>query len=258
MSTQTRIRVAVSGFRGRMGAEVVQAVSSAPDMEFVGGADPAWDGSAKPGVLLSKNLEDVLQGCAPDVVVDFTTPSTVFANAERVLQHGTHCVVGTTGLTPEERTRLGNLAAEREVGILIAPNFAVGAVLMMEFARQAARWFAGAEIVELHHDRKLDAPSGTSLMTAENINAARQTPEAVSGGQQPARGQQEGSVHIHSVRLPGLVAHQEVLFGNPGETLTIRHDSLDRKGFMPGVLMGIRRIRERRGLVSGLESFLSR
>lgn len=204
------INVAVSGAAGRMGQAVVEAVEGAPDMALVGRADPQ----------LGTALQDILGDA--DVVVDFTRPDTALANARLCLEAGVHCVMGTTGADFSE------LAGVGEANLFVAPNFAIGAVLMMEASKLAARHMPECEIVELHHDRKLDAPSGTALRTAELIREAG------------------GNVHepIHSVRLPGLVAHQEVVFGGPGQTLTIRHDSIDRESFMPGVLLAVRKVGE--------------
>lgn len=238
-----------------MGSHVVEAVQSAEDMLFCGGADPSAPPQAPGGPVFSLTVQALLEVVRPDVVVEFSVPRAVFTNAKHVLEAGIPCVIGTTGLNTEERSDLGAIAEKKGVGVLIAPNFAVGAVLMMEFARQAARFFSGAEIIELHHERKLDAPSGTALMTAARIAEGRGQEQPELEGH-PARGQNVSGVPVHSVRLPGLVAHQEVLFGNPGEGLTIRHDSYDRKSFMPGVLLGIRGILKRTGLVYGLESFL--
>jgi 4-hydroxy-tetrahydrodipicolinate reductase len=204
------IRVAVAGASGRMGATVCEAVEDAPDMQLTGRADPAL------GVALPDVLADA------DVVVDFTTPGTALANALECVAAGVHVVIGTTGFDLEP------LRSARGANVFVAPNFAIGAVLMMRFAAEAAKHMEKAEIVELHHDRKLDAPSGTAKRTAELMAAA-------SGGAEPP---------IHSVRLPGLVAHQEVILGGLGETLTIRHDSIDRIAFMPGVLLAIRRVGE--------------
>jgi 4-hydroxy-tetrahydrodipicolinate reductase len=224
------IRVAVSGAAGRMGETVCAAVEGADDMELVGRADPT----------LGTSLEQVLSESNPDVVVDFTVPSTVFENAKLCLEHHTHAVVGTTGLDQKQLDALREAAAGSRGNCLIAPNFALGAVLMMEAAKLIAPHMPAHEIVELHHDQKLDAPSGTAKRTAELVAAA---------------GGREG-VPIHSVRLPGLVAHQEVIFGGPGQTLTIRHDSLSRESFMPGVLMAVRKVAELDGLVVGLERLL--
>jgi len=202
------INVAVSGAAGRMGDTVCRAVEGAEDMALVGRADP----------LLDTSLLDVLGDA--DVVVDFSTPDTALENARHCLDAGVHCVMGTTGADFSELAGVGS------ANLFVAPNFAIGAVLMMKFAAEAAPHMPECEIVELHHDRKVDAPSGTAALTAERIAEAG------------------GNVHqpIHSVRLPGLVAHQEVIFGGPGQTLTIRHDSVDRESFMPGVLLAIRKV----------------
>ncbi|MGQ9808664.1 MAG: 4-hydroxy-tetrahydrodipicolinate reductase [Armatimonadota bacterium] len=249
------IRVGVCGFLGRMGAEVVRAVSEADGMIFAGGADPQCQGDGPEGAFCSASVEEMLREAHPEVVVDFTVPAAAAGNIRAALEAGAHCVVGTTGIPEDERERLGDLARSRGLGLLIAPNFAMGAVLMMRFAQEAARFFQGAEIIELHHDRKLDAPSGTALMTADRI-ASSWSGSPGPGVGEPSRGLDRGGVQIHSVRMPGFVAHQEVVFGNPGEVLTIRHDSLDRKSFMPGVILAIRRIREHRGLLFGLEALL--
>ena len=219
------IRVAVAGADGRMGRAVCAAVEAAPDMELTGRADPA----------LETTLADVLGNA--DVVVDFTTPGTAQANALACLDAGVHVVIGTTGFDPAP---LEAAAAASAGNVLIAPNFAIGAVLMMRFAAEAAKHFPKAEIIELHHDRKLDAPSGTAARTASLM--------------EPGLG---GPVPIHSVRLPGLVAHQEVLFGGLDETLTIRHDSLSRESFMPGVLLAVRAVSTLpEPVVTGLEHVL--
>src|ERR1700733_5868410 len=207
------IRVAVAGAAGRMGQTVCRAVEGAEDLELTGRADPA----------LNTPVADVLESA--DVLVDFTVPTSAVANAREAVAAGVHVVIGTTGFDPHELTDLKDAKAN----VFIAPNFAIGAVLMMEFATQAAKHMAKAEIIELHHDRKVDAPSGTAARTAALIA------EASAGGNTPP---------IHSVRLPGLVAHQEVIFGDVGQTLTIRHDSIDRESFMPGVLRAVRKVGE--------------
>ena len=204
------IRVAVSGAAGRMGATVCEAVEGAEDMLLVGRADPALD----------TTLEQVLLDSRPEVVVDFTQPDSALANALECIEAGVHVVIGTTGFDPE------SLLAATGANVVIAPNFAIGAVLMMRFAAEAARHMAGAEIVELHHPAKLDAPSGTAARTA------RLMAEACDGDEPP----------IHSVRLPGIVANQEVILGDIGQTLTIRHETTGRESFMPGVLLAIREI----------------
>lgn len=231
-----------------MGATVCDAVRATADLELVASLDVGDDLSLLAGA---------------DVVVDFTTPDVVMGNLEYCVTHGLHVVVGTTGFDA------GRLAIVRELldaapalGVVIAPNFGIGAVLMMAFAEKAARYFESAEIVELHHPGKVDAPSGTSQHTARRIAAARrdaglaQMPDATSSGLEGARGAEVDGVHIHAVRVSGLVAHQEVLFGGHGETLTVRHDSLDRVSFMPGVLLAVRAVSTRPGLTVGLENLL--
>ena len=244
------IKVGVLGARGRMGAEVVNAIKASTDCELVAALD------------LGDSLDQLITSGA-HVVVDFTTPDAVMGNLEFLITHNIHAVVGTTGFDDKRMTTLTSLsAAHPQVGILIAPNFAIGAVLMMEFAAKAAKYFESAEIIELHHPNKVDAPSGTASRTAGLISAARKEsllpamPDATSTSLDGARGALVGDVPIHSVRLRGLVAHQEVLFGGVGETLSIRHDSLDRAGFMPGVLLGIRSVISRPGVTMGLEHFM--
>jgi 4-hydroxy-tetrahydrodipicolinate reductase len=223
------IRVAVAGAAGRMGETVCAAVAGAEDMELVGRADPR----------LATTLAQVLDEA--DVVVDFTQPDTVLANAQACLAAGVHVVIGTTGFDPTPLREVPPPAGRPRANVLIAPNFAIGAVLMMRFACEAASHMVKAEIVELHHDGKLDAPSGTAARTAELMAAA-------SGGSPPP---------IHSVRLPGLMAHQEVILGDVGQTLTIRHDSISRESFMPGVLLAVRRVGSLKDpLVVGLEKLL--
>jgi len=244
------IKVGVLGARGRMGAEVVAAVEAAADCQLVAALD------------LGDSLDQLVSSGA-QVVVDFTTPDSVMANLEFLIAHKIHSVVGTTGFDDVRMAKLNALSsAHPEVGILIAPNFAIGAVLMMELAAKAAKYFESAEIIELHHPNKVDAPSGTASRTAGLISAARKEaslpamPDATSTSLDGARGALVGDVPVHSVRLRGLVAHQEVLFGGLGETLSIRHDSLDRAGFMPGVLLGIRSVTSRPGITFGLEHFM--
>lgn len=246
-----RIKVAVLGAKGRMGGEVVNAVNGSSDMTLVAQLD------------LGDSLDQLASNGA-EVVVDFTTPDSVMANLEFLINHGINAVVGTTGFDAGRIKKVESLLASNpQVGVLIAPNFGLGAVLMMEFSKKAARYFESAEIIELHHPAKVDAPSGTSTRTAELISQARAEvgsapmPDATKVALDGARGAIVGDVPIHSVRLRGLIAHQEVLFGGPGETLTIRHDSLDRASFMPGILIGVREIGKHPGLTYGLEGFLS-
>jgi 4-hydroxy-tetrahydrodipicolinate reductase len=244
------INVAVLGARGRMGSEVVKAVEATDGLALVAALD------------MGDSLEQ-LKGSAAHVVVDFTTPDSVMNNLEFLINNGINVVVGTTGFDDAKlATVKGWLAQNPSVGVLIAPNFAIGAVLMMEFAEKAARYFESAEIIELHHPAKVDAPSGTAARTAELMSAARNAaglgamPDATTTALDGARGALVGGIPVHSVRARGLVAHQEVLFGGLGETLTIRHDSIDRAGFMPGVILGVRKIVNTPGLTHGLDKFM--
>lgn len=255
------VRVLVSGAAGRMGREVVRAVLSQPDMELVGLVDPPHAGERvdpQTPLVCEPDLASALEAAAPDVMVDFTHPSVVASNIATALAAGVHCVVGTTGLSA---SALDELARQVPQGVclFVAPNFAIGAVLMMRFAREAARFLPHAEIVELHHDRKADAPSGTAIRTASLIASARRASPSAPGDSDDfpgSRGADVEGVRVHSVRLPGLVAHQEVIFGGQGQTLTIRHDSIDRTSFMPGVLLAIRETPRRSGLIVGLEQYL--
>ncbi len=223
------IRVMVTGAAGRMGQAVVQAVTDAEDMHLIARVDPALSAG---GDIDFTSVDDAIAAAAPEVAVDFTQPHVAYGTVGACLDAGVHCVVGTTGLTDAQMADLAARAGAGTANLLVAPNFAVGAVLMMRFAAEASRHMPKAEIIELHHDQKLDAPSGTAARTASLM---------------------EGDVPIHSVRLPGLVAHQEVVLGGLGETLTIRHDSLSRESFMPGVLMAVRAVPGRPGLTMGLE-----
>lgn len=256
------IRVLVSGAAGKMGREVVRAVVAQPDMTLVAAVDPAHAGEpAGEGLDLTigRDLASALTDASPHVVVDFTHPTVVASNIATALGAGVHCVVGTTGLS---EATLEDLASRAPAGVclFVAPNFAIGAVLMMRFAAETARFMPHAEIIELHHDRKADSPSGTALRTAALIAGARSESPPAPGSETEtvagARGALVDGVSVHSVRLPGLVAHQEVLFGGQGQTLTIRHDSIDRTSFTPGVILAIRETVRRSGLIIGLERYL--
>ena len=243
------IKVGVLGARGRMGSEVVKAVTEATDLELVAALD------------LGDSL-DALVANGAQVVVDFTTPDSVMANLEFLIGNNINAVIGTTGFDDARIAKITSLLTSSKSGVLIAPNFAIGAVLMMEFATKAAKYFESAEIIELHHPNKVDAPSGTAARTAELMSKSRKEaglapmPDATSTSLDGARGATVGDIPVHSVRLRGLVAHQEVLLGGIGETLTIRHDSIDRVGFMPGVLLGVRQVVTHPGLTFGLENFM--
>ena len=243
------IKVGVLGARGRMGSEVVKAVTEATDLELVAALD------------LGDSLDALVTNGA-QVVVDFTTPDSVMANLEFLIGNNINAVIGTTGFDDARIAKIKSLLSTSKSGVLIAPNFAIGAVLMMEFATKAAKYFESAEIIELHHPNKVDAPSGTAARTAELMSKSRKEaglapmPDATSTSLDGSRGATVGDIPVHSVRLRGLVAHQEVLLGGIGETLTIRHDSIDRVGFMPGVLLGVRQVVTHPGLTFGLENFM--
>jgi 4-hydroxy-tetrahydrodipicolinate reductase len=260
------IRVLVAGAAGRVGSEVVKAVSAADGLEVVAAVDPGVSGCFVPDahgthIECATDLATALATVKPDVMVDFTRPDVVEGNLRIALAAGVDCVVGTTGLSEELLGELAGLAP-RGTCLFFAPNFAIGAVLMMQFAEKAARFMPHVEVIELHHDQKLDAPSGTAIRTARMIAAARTVAPESPGretelpGMEGARGALVDGVCVHSVRLPGLVAHQEVLFGGQGQTLTIRHDTIDRTSFMPGVVLACREVGSREGLVVGLEMLM--
>ena len=241
------IRVGVLGAKGRMGATVCAAVTAASDCELVVALD------------LGDDLNQLVANQA-QVVVDFTTPDSVAKNLEFLAKNNIHAVVGTTGFDEKKLAVVAKQFAAGSANVVIAPNFGLAAILMMKFAETAAPYFDSVEIVEMHHPRKIDAPSGTAIRTAELISKAREgmaaMPDATKDLVAGARGANVSGLPIHSIRLQGLVAHQEVVFGGPGESLTIRHDSYDRESFMPGVLLAIRKVSESKGLTYGLESLL--
>lgn len=253
------IKVIIAGFKGKMGQAAYQMVTGDPELELAGLLDPFTEEKEVAGVPVFNHKED-LANLEADVWVDFTTPKVAYENTRFALENGFAPVVGTTGFTPEQITELTELSRAKGLGGLIAPNFAVGAVLLMQFAAQAAKYFPNVEIIELHHDKKKDAPSGTAIKTAELIaenrpamhQGAEDEEELIAG----ARGADFQGMKIHSVRLPGLVAHQEVIFGSQGEGLTLRHDSYDRGSFMTGVNLGIKEVVKRAELVYGLEHLL--
>jgi len=262
-----KIKVAVNGAFGRMGREVSLAVLEDKGLELTGAFDLNGQGKdmgevlgkGALGVIVQEFSSQTLLESKAQVVVDFTVPSAVMGNIELALDCGVYPVVGTTGISQDDLKIIAGWVEKAGVSIMIAPNFALGAVLMMRFASIAARFLNQAEIIELHHDQKVDAPSGTSIKTAEMISANRRqepSPREELIKIPGTRGGTAENVHIHSVRLQGLLAHQEVIFGGLGETLTIRHDSYDRKSFMPGIVMAVKKIQELRGVVYGLENIL--
>ncbi|HUW64451.1 MAG TPA: 4-hydroxy-tetrahydrodipicolinate reductase [Spirochaetia bacterium] len=263
------LRVVVSGAAGRMGRMVVSAVCRAEDLELVGavdrqqvGVDAGTLAGLDPvGVPLGSDLDGVLEWARPDVMVDFTNPSAVAANLHTAIRHLVCPVVGTTGLSESDMEEIKRRCAENRLGCVVAPNFALGAVLMMRLAAICAPHMPQVEIIELHHDQKVDAPSGTAVKTAEALKDAR-----ARAGLGPVDGQEilpgargaayDGGIRIHSVRLPGLMAHQEVIFGGLGQTLTIRHDSISRESFIPGILLAVRKVTALTGVIYGLENLL--
>ncbi|HEV3473009.1 MAG TPA: 4-hydroxy-tetrahydrodipicolinate reductase [Actinomycetota bacterium] len=241
------MKVGVFGYKGRMGATVCEAVKADPELDLVACVD------------LEEPREEMTSAGA-EVAVDFTAPDAVKDNVRFCLDNGIHAVVGTTGLTDQDLSELATWASASQGNVFVAPNFAIGAVLMMRFAQQAAPHFATAEIIERHHEKKLDAPSGTALRTASLMNDARMKPwigpERENESLPGSRGGSVEGIRVHSLRVPGSVAHQEVVLGAPGETLTIRHDSLERSSFMPGVLLAVKKVSEHEGLTVGLEHLL--
>jgi len=268
MTEKNRIKVAVAGAKGRMGQEVVKMLVADDSLELVVAIDSKLDGidvgevvcGKSLGVFFVNSMEKALSQYKPDVLVDFTTPHSIYNHMQLALQYGVRPVVGTTGLSPAQIEEVTNRFAEAKLGAIIAPNFTIGAILCMKFAAMAAKYMPHVEIIELHHDRKLDAPSGTAVKTAEMIASARtqinqghpDEEETLEG----ARGANYDGFRIHSVRLPGLVAHQEVLFGATGQTLSIRHDSITREAYMPGVNMAIKAVMNLDSLVYGLEHLI--
>ncbi len=262
------IRVLVNGCFGRMGSQVVSAVSNACDMQLVAGVvsqpkatKALFDATGEKIAPVFDDLKAAIEKTKPDVVVDFTCPGVVENNIKIALATGVDCVVGTTGLATKTLVSLSE-DAPRGTTLFYAPNFTTGAVLMMQFAKIAAKFFPDCDIIEFHHDGKADAPSGTAISTAQMIAEARESRSSAPGketelpGREGARGADVDGVYVHSVRNAGYVAHQEVIFGSAGQTLTIRHDSIDRSSYMPGVLLAIRNVGGREGLIIGLENFM--
>lgn len=263
------IKVLVSGACGKMGKEVINAVNSAADMSLVGAVDIVNIGEdigkialgQENGIKISGSLKEAVENVKPDVVVDFTQPNSAFNNAKAILEAGARPVIGTTGLKENEIEELKELSEVQNLSGMIAPNFTTGAVLMMMFAQMAAKYFDNAEIIEYHHNQKKDAPSGTAVKTAQLM--AQVNPDLMKGNcpetetiEGARGGTANGNIHVHSVRMPGYMASQEVLFGSTGQILSIRHDSVDRKCYMPGVLMGIRYVMDNEKFIYGLDNIL--
>lgn len=253
------IKVIVAGFKGRMGSTAVDMIKNDSELELAALLDPFVAEKEIDGVPVFTDKSDLV-GLDAEVWVDFTIPKVAYENTHFALENGFRPVVGTTGFTQEQIADLMTLSADKKLGGLIAPNFAIGAVLLMEFAAKASKYFPDLEIIELHHDKKKDAPSGTAVKTAELIREARAYKKQGAADEEEtlagARGAEFDGFRIHSVRLPGLVAHQEVIFGAQGEGLTLRHDSYDRISFMSGVNLGIKEVVQREQLVYGLEHLL--
>ena len=259
-------KVIVTGALGRMGRETIAALAKDSTLDLAGGVAPhaSEEYLDLPGggglIPIGRDLETIINRVRPRVMVDFTHPGAVMENVRVALRHKVSPVVGTSGIKPEHLAEIEELTAEAGVACVVAPNFAIGVNLMMHFARIAAKYMSAAEIIELHHDKKVDAPSGTAVATAREMVAARGgsfdesiTTTLLMDG---ARGASEGGIHVHSVRLPGLVAHQEIIFGGLGQILTLRHDSISRESFMPGVVLAVKEVTKRSGLVYGLDRLM--
>ena len=277
MATATRtIKVAIAGINGKMGRASAKALLAEPGFEVVGGfgrsgADyvgkqvqdlAGVSDSKKAAILVSNGFQECMAGCAPDVLLEFTEAETAFQNGKSALERGIRPVIGTSGIPPEHVKELSEIAAKKKLGALVIPNFAVGAVLMMEFAKQAGAFYSNVEIVEMHHTKKVDAPSGTAMYTtrklAEHGNKFNQQEVKEKELLANARGgKHESGVRVHSLRLPGLISHQEVIFGSPGELLTIRHDSFNTDCFIKGIVIALKSVMELDGLVLGLENVLT-
>ena len=259
----TAIRVAVHGAAGRMGQTVVNALCQEPDLQIVGAVDIKATGdyltlpNGSGTVPFSPDLEHILTSCQPEVLVDFTTAQATMPAVHLATKYDVNLVIGTTGLTTDDIKEIERLAKAHQVGAVVAPNFALGAVLMIHLAKVAARYFDFAEIIELHHHLKADSPSGTALATTKAMAQARGKPFSIPQGKtSDSRGEQVEGITIHSVRLPGLLAHQEVLLGGPGQTLSIRHDTISRECYMPGVMLAIKEVVKHKGLIYGLDTLL--
>jgi 4-hydroxy-tetrahydrodipicolinate reductase len=243
------IKVIVNGCNGKIGKEIVNSINCDPAFSLVGATD------------FSDNLQNAILKEKPDVVIDFTNPKVAYENAKTIISNSVHAIIGTTGITPEQRDMLNEIAVKNKIAILIAPNFCIGAVLMMKFAAEAAKYMPNVEIVEYHHDQKADAPSGTAIATGEyinKINGKTNEPQIKSKDilNKNSQGALVGNIRIHSVRLPGFVASQEVILGEKGQTLKIRHDTINREAFMPGIVLAAKSLLNKSGLYYGLETLL--
>ena len=259
-------KVVVAGALGRMGREVIAGLARERELDLAGGVDPraSEEYLDLPGggglIPITRDLETMIGRVRPRVVVDFTHAAAAMENARVALHHGVSPVVGTSGISPDNLAEIERLTADAGVGAVVAPNFAIGANLMLHFARIASRFLSAAEVLEMHHDGKVDAPSGTALATARAMREARgepfSDPPTTAFTLEGVRGGVEGGVRIHSIRLPGLVAQQEIIFGGPGQILTLRHDSITRESFIPGVVLAVKEVAKRSGLVYGLDRLM--
>jgi len=259
------IRVTVHGASGKVGREVINALCHEPEIKLVGAVDLKVSGDqlllpdGSGAIPFSSNLDSLLSNCQSDVLVDFTTAKATMPAVRVATKHGVNLVIGTTGITADELSEIEQLATTHKVAAVVAPNFALGAVVMAHLAKIAAKYFDYAEIIELHHHQKVDAPSGTALSTAKAMAASKGKPfcqPPVQEGALESRGQQVDGISIHSVRLPGLLAHQEVILGTSGQTLSIRHDTINRECYMPGVILAIKEVVNQQGLIYGLDRLL--
>ncbi len=256
----TNVKITIAGPRGRMGREAVKMVQETDGFELISVIDHKPEKVELRNVPIHTSIEECFQSNTPDVLIDLTVPEFGYKHTKTSIEHGVRPVVGTTGFTTDQLQELKELCEEKQIGAIIAPNFAVGAILMMKFSKMAAKYFPDVEIIELHHDQKLDAPSGTAIKTAEMIKEVRETKtqghpdekETLPG----ARGGDYDGMRIHSIRLPGLIAHQQVLFGADGQTLTIKHDSMNRASFMSGVKLSVETVLQLNTLVYGLENII--
>ncbi|NLK00252.1 MAG: 4-hydroxy-tetrahydrodipicolinate reductase [Clostridia bacterium] len=268
-----KTRVIVTGATGRMGQAVINGILDDPQCSLVGAVDIKGEGKdigavlgrGNLGIRIEQNLEKVIEDTLPDVMVDFTIAQVAKTNIDTAIKFGVYSVVGTTGFNEKELEEIQGLSEDKGTGVFFAPNFAIGAVLMMQCAKEIIKYLPEAEIIELHHDQKLDSPSGTALRTAEIMALERGLNSNTAQGKEKkgmyekvkgARGGNHNGIPIHSIRLPGLVAHQEIIFGGLGQTLSIRHDSIDRNSFIPGVLLAIKEAPKREGVVVGLENLM--
>lgn len=262
-----KTKVLVAGAAGRMGQETIRTILDDKELQLVGavgrkdseqiGKDiGTLVGIEKAGVLLTDNLKDTMHRTRPSVFVDFTIPAAVYSNACLAIESGVHCVLGATGLSEEELNELDKKSKFAGTAVLVAPNFALGAIMMIEAAKLVAKYFDNVEVIEMHHDKKVDAPSGTAIKTIDELAKVKDFNQLELSPGAKARGDRLKGINVHSIRMPGMVAHEEIIFGAIGQTLTLRHDTINRTAFMPGVALAIKEINKHKGLIYGLENLL--